>query len=192
MFPDARFQSKTNEKLICRLEHLSIDVVKLRLSCYGRSWRNTSTALIKRTKFTAKIHVKLSSTLAAYCTSCSPTWKLPLLLLEALWICWTRLRRAGLYSAYSLNTAHPPEVAKTSIFGGLGRPIHRCPQPSWNCLRASHEFIHITKNILWKFQEDRTRVAFRATVGRTWTFRWEKESLCTVVSHCHTRGASFY
>ena len=27
MFPDARFQSKTNEKLICCLEHLSIDVV---------------------------------------------------------------------------------------------------------------------------------------------------------------------
>jgi hypothetical protein len=37
MFPDARFQSKTNEKLICRLEHLSIDVVKLRLSWYGRN-----------------------------------------------------------------------------------------------------------------------------------------------------------
>ena len=35
MFPDARFQSKTNEKLICRLEHLSIDVVKLQLRLYG-------------------------------------------------------------------------------------------------------------------------------------------------------------
>ena len=35
MFPDARFQSKTNEKLTCCLEHLSIDVVKLRLSLYG-------------------------------------------------------------------------------------------------------------------------------------------------------------
>ena len=35
MFPVARFQSKTNEKLICLLEHLSIDVVKLRLGLYG-------------------------------------------------------------------------------------------------------------------------------------------------------------
>ena len=35
MFPDARFQSKTNEKLTCCLEHLSIDVAKLRLSLYG-------------------------------------------------------------------------------------------------------------------------------------------------------------
>ena len=35
MFPVARFQSKTNEKLICLLEHLSIDVVKLRLCLYG-------------------------------------------------------------------------------------------------------------------------------------------------------------
>jgi hypothetical protein len=35
MFPVARFQSKTNEKLICHLEHLSIDVVKLRLGLYG-------------------------------------------------------------------------------------------------------------------------------------------------------------
>ena len=152
----------------------------------GRAPRNLSW------KITAKIDRNLRLTLVTYRTLCIATYELPLLLLEALWICWTRLRRAGLYSAYSLNTAHPPEVAKTSIFGGLGRPIHRCPQPSWNCLRASHEFIHITKNIFWKFEEDRTRVAFRATVGRTWTFRWEKESLCTVVSHRHTRGASFY
>jgi hypothetical protein len=35
MFSVARFQSKTNEKLICLLEHLSIDVVKLRLGLYG-------------------------------------------------------------------------------------------------------------------------------------------------------------
>jgi hypothetical protein len=35
MFPVARFQSKTNEKLICLLEHLNIDVVKLRLGLYG-------------------------------------------------------------------------------------------------------------------------------------------------------------
>ena len=35
MFPDARFQSKTHEKLMCRLDHLSIDVIKLRLSLYG-------------------------------------------------------------------------------------------------------------------------------------------------------------
>jgi hypothetical protein len=35
MFPVARFQSKTNEKLICLLEHLSIDVFKLRLGLYG-------------------------------------------------------------------------------------------------------------------------------------------------------------
>ena len=149
-------------------------------------------ALIENTKFTAKIHVNLSSTSAAYCTSCSPTWKLPLLLLEALWICWTHLRRTGLYSAYSLNTAHPPEVAKTAIFWVLGRPIYRCLQPYWNSLKTSHELEHITKRLLWKFEEDRSRVEFRATVGRTWTFRWEKESLCTVVSHHHTRGASFY
>jgi hypothetical protein len=35
MFSVARFQSKTNEKLICLLEHLSIDVFKLRLGLYG-------------------------------------------------------------------------------------------------------------------------------------------------------------
>jgi hypothetical protein len=35
MFSDARFQSKTNEKLLCLFEHVSIDVFKLRLGLYG-------------------------------------------------------------------------------------------------------------------------------------------------------------
>ena len=39
MFSDARFQSKTNEKLLCLLEHLSIDVFKLRLGLYSLNRR---------------------------------------------------------------------------------------------------------------------------------------------------------
>ena len=42
MFPDARFQSKTNEKLICRLDHLSIDVVKLQLRLVWLEYKNPS------------------------------------------------------------------------------------------------------------------------------------------------------
>jgi hypothetical protein len=34
-FSDAQIQSNPNEKLFCLLEHLSIDVVKLRLGLYG-------------------------------------------------------------------------------------------------------------------------------------------------------------
>ena len=44
MFSDARFQSKTNEKLLCLLEHLSIDVFKLRL---GWNRRCDRTAVVQ-------------------------------------------------------------------------------------------------------------------------------------------------
>ena len=39
-------------------------------------------------------------------------------------------------------------------------------------LKLSEVFEHITKQLLWKFQEDRQRFACTRPDGQTWTFRW--------------------
>ena len=111
MFSDARFQSKTNEKLLCLLEHVSIDVFKLRLGLYGWNRRIWRASLKKSWKYTAK----------------------------------------------------------NVISRGLGPSKKKCLQTCRNFLKSSNMFIHITKHILWRFEEDRLRFAFRATDGRTWS-----------------------
>ena len=77
----------------------------------------------------------------------------------------------------------PKKVPKKAIFGGLGRPIQRCIHTFWNFLKPSHVFKHVTKRILWRFDEDRWRIAFRATDGRTWShLQFSLEKRIVVIS----------
>ena len=172
MFSDARFQSKTNEKLLCLLEHVSIDVFKLRLGLYGWNRRIRRASLKRSWKYTAK--KAISRGLGPSKKKCLQTCRN--FLKTSHWFKHITKRRFWRIdedrtraACTSTDGRTPKKVPKTANFGGFGRPIQRCLQTCRNFLKSSNMFKHITKHILWRFEEDRLRFAFRATDGRTWS-----------------------
>ena len=83
-------------------------------------------------------------------------------------------------------------TGKNAISGGLGPSKKKCLQPFRIFLVLSQKFKHITKQLFWKYGEDRSRVAFRTTVGQTWTFRWEKESPASFCIGSHVFSLLFH
>ena len=125
----ARFQSKTNEKLICLSEHLRIDVVKLRLGLYGWNRRIHQAPvcdMCQKARFSR--HSKRAIFHVSWCSiSIKNKWKANLSLgASQHWCCQASIRFVWL-------------ELKEHVNGSLRPPLKTPPKMTFSTLRQ-HNF----------------------------------------------------